>query len=756
MDPSARSSASPPSHNTSTQLTAGETIGGRFVVDSFIRQDFAGEVYLARDSQSERLIECLMIHLPPERVKRLLSLRERISEVKQVNLKSFANTYGIGKQGGHGYMVRQQLEGRTLTEYLNYRIQQAKPFKQRALCSLLIEIIQGLDALKKQKPEVREHGLLRPSAILVQNKAKPRVRMTDLGLYVLRDDLKDNPELDMWTRGCIPELRGGATPEDCDIYSLGALLYQMTQLRPFHAAWREDLMALSHFPKLEELIAQCTDPHQNITLKQLKEELKVAARAQVGEGGLTDDLTQLQERLNRIMSNDELPAAGPAHPQLAPEESITGIYSEGYDKSAYDVGESEEKELFQTPLPMSFQTPLPQAAREDEPSQPPAEDTQVDMSHFNMSGFEAELTGRGAKRSEGLLSSARVMKDRAQEIDSEQDAFLSSARDPNIGELLSSVETYHGAELLDEEEEISAPQVRVSPPPALPPAPPKAREVDPDAPRWLVMRGGIDYGPYSQDQIVKQLFSLEISPDTELCDIESQERATLAEFPEMESLLATWVHKKAEFDAQHAERMRKKRVRQKLMWVTGMVASVVLSVGGFLYGPQLYESMLPPPAQLSSVSWAQSFPKMKKLKKLRENPEVKAERMRLAQAAKAKRASLEEARAMAREAREASTVNVNLDGKSVGRSFSQALASKAIKTREPALIKCINAEMERSPSTAVFKVSVTVQPSGRFLNARLVNGSSAGDRCVFRAIRKLKMLPFDGTDRTISIPFQVK
>ena len=753
MDSSPRSTANSPSPQHDAQLSVGETIGGRFIVESFIRRDFAGEVYLARDSQSERLIECLMIHLPPERVKRLLALRERISDVKQVNLKSFANTYGIGKQGGHGYMVRQQLEGRTLTEYLNYRIQQAKPFKQRALCSLLIEMIQGLDALKQQNPSVASHGLLRPSAILVQNKSKPRVRMTDLGLSVLRADLKDNPEHDMWTRGCIPELRGAAAPHDPDLYSLGALLYQMTQLRPFHSAWRDDLIQLKHFPELPDLIERCTGLQQPITYKELKDMLKSAARAQVEEGGLTDDLSQLQERLQQIMSPDELPS--PPRDQLSAEESMTGIYSEGYDKSSYESGQEATNELYQTPFPMSFKTPLPGA--DQEPSQ---EETQVDMSKFDMSGFEAELTGR-ARPSSKPAPASRATEEIAHQVSAgeapqdREEAFLSSARDPQLGELLSSVETYHGAELmLDAEEEISAPQRTPPAPPKIPKAPP-ARQVDPDAPRWLVTRGGIDYGPYSQDQIVKQLFSLEISPDTELCDVENNERASLAEFPEMEELLSTWVHKKAEHEALMAEQLKRRRRRQKVTWTLSSIAVIALTVGGYLYGPQLYESTLPPPAELKSLSWVSEFPKMKKLKKLYENPEVKAERLRLAQAAKAKRASLEEARAMAREAREASTVNVDLDGGKVGRSFSTKLATKAIQGRQGALRKCIQAELKRSPSASSFTVSVTIQPTGRFLNARLVNGTSAGDRCVFRAIRNLKMLPFDGTDRTIKIPFQI-
>ena len=72
------------------------------------------------------------------------------------------------------------------------------------------------------------------------------------------------------------------------------------------------------------------------------------------------------------------------------------------------------------------------------------------------------------------------------------------------------------------------------------------------------------------------------------------------------------------------------------------------------------------------------------------------------------------------------------------------------------LMKCIEAESKRSPNRSVFKVTLTVQQSGSFLNARLVNGSAPGIACVFKAIRKLKMTPFSGGDKTITLPYQLK
>ena len=152
-------------------LHAGAMIGGRFEVQQLIRRDFAGTVYSAKDGQSQRDVECLIINLMPDDTHQLLELRAHIHEVKKLKLKSFASTSGIGKQGQDGYLVRQKIEGRPLTDHLNHRSQNHRPFKQRGLCSLLIELIQALEALEAQEVAVSEHGLLRPNIVMIQNQS---------------------------------------------------------------------------------------------------------------------------------------------------------------------------------------------------------------------------------------------------------------------------------------------------------------------------------------------------------------------------------------------------------------------------------------------------------------------------------------------------------------------------------------------------------------------------------------------------------
>lgn len=325
----------------------------------------------------------------------------------------------------------------------------------------------------------------------------------------------------------------------------------------------------------------------------------------------------------------------------------------------------------------------------------------------------------------------------------------------------------HGLEPIDDPEGLfsSAPPTlglgrAGTPAPRLPAPPPPpaatARALDDSSPRWLVMRGGVDYGPFSQDQIVRQLFAQEISPDIELCDIETNVRSTLADFLSFEETLVAWGHKRAELEALRVERERRQRARRRALLVTGVLLTAGLSAGGVLYGPELYERSLPAPAAVQLEAWTPAVPALARLERLEESPEVIAERQRRAQEARARLANEAELRDMQREAREASTSEVDLDAKEVGRAFSQADFKEALSVRMGALTACVQEEMKRSPSVSIFKVALTVQSSGRFLNARLVEGSDPGQRCVFRATTKLKMQPFDGADRTITIPFAVR
>jgi hypothetical protein len=78
----------------------------------------------------------------------------------------------------------------------------------------------------------------------------------------------------------------------------------------------------------------------------------------------------------------------------------------------------------------------------------------------------------------------------------------------------------------------------------------------------------------------------------------------------------------------------------------------------------------------------------------------------------------------------------------------------AKKTR--ALTRCVEKEAARFPNMKKLDIVFSIQPSGRFLNARFRKGSNPGNRCVFKVIRGAKIKPFDGTQQESTISFKVR
>lgn len=867
--------------SASAILSSGAMIGGRFEVQQVIRRDFAGVVYSARDEQSQRDVECLIINLSNEDTQKLLELRAHIHDVKQLKLKSFASTYGIGKQGIDGYLVRQKIEGRPLTDHLNHRSQSHRPFKQRGLCSLLIEMIQALEALKAQEIDISEHGLLRPNIVMIQNQSKPRVRLTDMGLGSLRQYLVKNKEVDPWTRGCIPELRGEAVPMYPDLYAMGALLFQMTQLRPFTKGWLRELSVSPTFSQLPDLIEACTATDPLITLQDLKSELKYAAQSQVESGGLTKDLSQLQERLQKIIhyetstSQDEpnpieqgllsesdmlsesgikeeevalnqmpptveIPLAQVDHEILAAEPSVSVIFDQlpsEQEAFASDI----ESPIFLTPMPTSAYQPsssdkavsitdLPE--RESKNLQAPAdfsaEAEEEPLVYFEQDILAKEALAQQASDAEGGESELAVDMSAMNEMLTEFNQTKSPQTESNVQgssqeELQASVkevpvktslvnedqdrqfesriETLHGIDLeeLDEERAlfqqslaqneddrlVNTPQIPATPPvPVMPPmaepvaSPLYATADDPDmlaflpstpepslpydddlsGQRWIVVRAGIDYGPYTLDELSHQLFREEINLETEICDIETDQRAALGEFSSLDHVLNQWAKERLERKRQRVIQEQKAKLRRRIVLIAGLALVVTLSFAGVSYGPQIRAAMLPVPANVQLEQWVPQVPTMEALEYLKESKAKLREKARIKRAKKARLETLRDAKAMAKEAREAaeaSTVDFNKRGSKKSR-FSRQAFDKTLSTRSSRLMKCIEAEARRSPNKEVLKVTMTVQQTGRFLNARLANGSGPGVKCVFRAIQGLKMEPFSGGDKTITLPYKVK
>ena len=188
-----------------------------------------GVVYKARQMNLNRIVAVkVVLHGPfssPEFVKRFRMEAEAVAALRHPNIVSI---YEIGEQNGNHFFSMEYIEGCNLAELVKQN-----PLAARRAAGYLQTLAQAVQY-------AHEHGILhrdlKPSNLLLDIFDQPRI--TDFGLAKL---LNRDPEVT--TTGQVlgspsympPEQAGGksaaATPL-ADIYSLGAILYQLLTGRP--------------------------------------------------------------------------------------------------------------------------------------------------------------------------------------------------------------------------------------------------------------------------------------------------------------------------------------------------------------------------------------------------------------------------------------------------------------------------------------------------------------------------------------------
>ena len=185
---------------------------------------------------------------------------------------------------------------------------------------------------------------------------------------------------------------------------------------------------------------------------------------------------------------------------------------------------------------------------------------------------------------------------------------------------------------------------------------------------------------------------------------------------------------------------------------------IALGAVGVLYGEEIYEATLPAPVTLSLEEWLPEPGRpLQPLSRREESAAQRVARRRREQAAAARASRIRDAREMAQEAREAQVNDLDLDQPGrTGRSFQSEELSRQVGRRSARLERCFRAEQQRNSGQTSFVVRVTVKPSGRVLNGNLRGGSAEGNRCVFRALKGLRVSSFDGTNAVVSYPFDIR
>lgn len=244
-----------------------------------------GELYRARDTRQGRTVTVRL--LPPD-FPRDRTERERLLEsVRALTVVSHPNVtalFDAGEHEGQLFLVFEFLNGQSL------RVESAgRPMNVRRAVELAIQIADGV---AEAHAAGFNHGGLSPDTIVITTRGHAKIPAFALassggfehGPNGMRLGDYDSPE----------EARGEAPDDRSDIYSVGAILYEMlTTRRPMHKGAAAPSASNSAVPKeLDDLVLRAVAPSPERRIQSaatLAAELRSVAAVLDVRGIVADD-----------------------------------------------------------------------------------------------------------------------------------------------------------------------------------------------------------------------------------------------------------------------------------------------------------------------------------------------------------------------------------------------------------------------------------------------------------------------------------
>jgi eukaryotic-like serine/threonine-protein kinase len=261
-------------------IAAGSKLG-RYEIRSKIGEGGMGEVYVARDTQLGRDVAVKVLpSIYSEDAERLHRFEQEACAASALNHPNILSIYDVGAHDGSPYVVSELLEGQTLRQRIS-----GMTLPPRKTIDYALQIAHGLAAAHEKGIVHRD---LKPDNLFITKDG--RVKILDFGLVKLTGAgdtalsqtsiptrrVDTAPGKVMGTVGYMsPEqLKGRTVDQRSDIFSFGAILYEMLSgRRAFHgesavetmsAILKEDPPDLSDTnktvsPALERLVNHCLE-----------------------------------------------------------------------------------------------------------------------------------------------------------------------------------------------------------------------------------------------------------------------------------------------------------------------------------------------------------------------------------------------------------------------------------------------------------------------------------------------------------------
>ena len=284
---------------------------GRYEIRSKIGAGGMGEVYLARDVEIGHDVALKVLPSTFSSDKdRLQRFQQEACAAGALNHPNILSIYDVGKHDGSPYVVSELLQGETLRTRIS-----GTPLSPRRAIDYALQITHGLAAAHAKGIIHRD---LKPDNIFITKDG--RVKILDFGLAKLTQPDGNQQQTDIPTRrvdtdpgvvmGTVgymsPEqLKGRAVDQRSDIFSFGAILYEMLSgRRAFHgestaetmsAILREDPPDLSETnqrisPGLERLVHHCLEKNPEERFHSASD-LAFALEALSGAAVMSDQTT---------------------------------------------------------------------------------------------------------------------------------------------------------------------------------------------------------------------------------------------------------------------------------------------------------------------------------------------------------------------------------------------------------------------------------------------------------------------------------
>lgn len=203
---------------TGSLLSPGAVVSGRFLVEGLCTMCGAIPVYNAKDQRTQRAVALWALPRGLVPVEAVAAIRAAVKTATTVTHKNLVMPFGSSADAtGTVFVATEPLGGTSAAEMIAKKRAEGHVHGLQAAYQLLAHVMNGLHAAHS----VLAHGAISPQLLRVDAEGVVKVAGLGLGPALIAAGVT-KPEY------VAPEIRnGGAATPRADVYSLGAILYEL-------------------------------------------------------------------------------------------------------------------------------------------------------------------------------------------------------------------------------------------------------------------------------------------------------------------------------------------------------------------------------------------------------------------------------------------------------------------------------------------------------------------------------------------------